>query len=372
MPATRDYYEVLGVPREASAADIKKAFRSKARDVHPDTSDREDAEERFKELNEAYEVLSDPEKRANYDRFGTAEPQTGFPGGYGYADPFGSGDGRPVLGHLRRRDGRRGPRHGEDRRGATWARRSVVTLREAAEGVDKDVSYTRLATCATCGGSGAGPGGSVQTCPVCHGSGQVATARRTFLGTFQSVAPCTRCDGTGTVVEPPCPTCGGQGRVQTRERVSVHVPAGVADGQRVVVSGKGEAGFRGAGGGDLIVTVRVQPHEFLHREGDDLHARAAVPMTVATLGGDISVPGLFGDVAVKVRAGSQTGETVVARGAGMPRQRGGQGDLVVHLNVVVPKKLSRQQRKLLEEFAASMGESREATTLERVRDWLGM
>lgn len=371
MPATRDYYEVLGVPREASAADIKKAFRSKARDVHPDTSDREDAEERFKELNEAYEVLSDPEKRANYDRYGTAEPQTGFPGGYGYADPFGAGMGDLFSVIF---DGVMG---GAGRGTARTAGRDMgaeisVTLREAAEGVDKDVSYTRLATCATCGGSGAGPGGSVQTCPVCHGSGQVATARRTFIGTFQSVAPCTRCDGTGTVVEPPCPTCGGQGRVQTRERVSVHVPAGVADGQRVVVSGKGEAGFRGAAGGDLIVGVRVEPHDFLHREGDDLHARAAVPMTVATLGGDISVPGLFGDVAVKVRAGSQTGETVVARGAGMPRQRGGQGDLVVHLNVVVPKKLSRQQRKLLEEFAASMGESREATTLERVRDWLGM
>jgi molecular chaperone DnaJ len=372
MPATRDYYEVLGVARDADPAAIKKAFRSRARDVHPDTSEHEDAEERFKELNEAYEVLSDPEKRANYDQYGTADPRAGFPGGaYGYGDPFGGGVGDlfsvifdGVMGGAGR-----GPVRTA---GRDMAAQVVVTLKEAAEGVAKTVTYSRVAPCETCEGSGAAPGGSAQACPQCGGSGQVTTARRTFIGTFQSVAPCERCSATGTVVEPPCPKCDGQGRVQIRESVTVEVPAGVFDGQRLTVPGKGEAGLRGAASGDLVVVVRVQPHDYLHREGDDLHARAAVRMTVATLGGELMVPGLFGDVPVKVPSGAQTGDTVVSRGSGMPRQRGGNGDLIVHLNVVVPKKLSKQQRKLLEQFAESMGEPRGASPLERVRDWLGM
>ena len=197
-------------------------------------------------------------------------------------------------------------------------------------------------------------------------------SRRTFLGTFQSVAPCERCGATGTVIEPPCPACGGQGRAQARESVTVEVPPGVHDGQTIRVAGKGEAGLRGADSGALIVTVRIRPHEYLHRDGDDLHARASVLMTVAALGGEVEVAGLTGPVVVKVPAGAQNNDTLVARGSGMPRQRGGAGDLVVHVNVVVPKKLSKAQRKLLEELAESFGERRSHSTLERVRDWLGM
>lgn len=372
MPATRDYYEVLGVEREASPEEIKKAFRSRARDVHPDTSEHENAEELFKELNEAYEVLSDPEKRASYDRFGSAGPQGGFPGGgYGYGDPFGGGMGDlfsvifdGVMGGAARQQMRTD--------GRDMAAQVVVTLEEAASGVAKEVTYGRVASCDRCSGTGAAEGGSLKTCPTCQGSGQVTSTRRTFLGTFQSQAPCDTCGSAGTVVEPPCPACGGQGRVQARESVTVDIPAGVRDGQTLTVPDKGEAGFRGASSGDLIVTVRVRPHEFLHREGDDLHARAAVPMTVATLGGEIEVPGLTGPVTVKVPAGTQNDDTLVARGAGMPRQRGGQGDLIVHANVVVPKKLSKAQRKALEEFAATMGEAHAPSRLERVRDWLGM
>lgn len=372
MPVTRDYYEVLGVSKDATADEIKRAFRSRAREVHPDTSDREDAEELFKELNQAYEVLSDPEKRSNYDRFGTAEPQSGFPGGgYGYGDPFGGGVGDlfsvifdEVMG------GGAGPQARPE--GRDMSAQVVLTLEEAAEGVSKQVAYSRVAPCETCDGTGAAEGGSAKTCPTCQGAGRVASARRTFLGTFQSVAPCDHCGGTGTVVEPPCPDCGGQGRVQVRENVTVEIPAGVRDGQNVVVKGKGEAGMRGAQSGDLIVTVRVAPHEYLHREGDDLHAQASVPMVTATLGGEIEVPGLGADVTVKVAAGTQNGDTLVARGAGMPRQRGGHGDLIVHANIVVPKKLSKAQRKLLEDFAASMGETHAATRLDRVRDWLGL
>jgi molecular chaperone DnaJ len=372
MPATRDYYEILGVPRDASAADIKKAFRAMARDVHPDTSEHDDAEERFKELNEAYEVLSDPQKRASYDQYGTADPRAGFPGGAGgYGDPFGGAGMGDLFSVIF--DGVMGGSRGAVRTaGRDMSAQIVITLQEAAEGVSKEVKYARVAPCRTCGGNGAAPGGTAKTCPVCHGAGQVTSARRTFLGTFQSVAPCERCGATGTVVEPACPTCAGQGRVQERESVTVDIPAGVQDGQSIVVPGKGEAGFRGDTSGDLVVSVRIQPHEYLHREGDDLHARAAVPMAVATLGGEIEVPGLFGAVPVRVSSGSQTGDTVVSKGSGMPRQRGGAGDLVVHLNVVVPKKLSKEQRRLLEQFAESMGESRSHSPLEKVRDWLGM
>jgi molecular chaperone DnaJ len=369
VPATRDYYEVLGVARDASADEIKKAFRGRAREVHPDTSEHENAEELFKELNEAYEVLSDPEKRANYDRFGTATPQNGFPEGYG--DPFGGGGVGDLFSVIF--DGVMGGNARQARpEGRDMAAQAVITLEEAAGGVSKQISYGRVAPCEQCSGSGAAEGGSASTCPDCNGAGQVVGSRRTFLGTFQSVAPCDRCGATGTVIEPPCPACGGQGRVQARESVTVQIPAGVRDGQTLRVPNRGEAGLRGAASGDLVVTVRVKPHEYLHREGDDLHARASIPMTVAALGGEIEIPGLTGPVSVKVSSGAQNNDTLVAKGAGMPRMRGGHGDLVVHVNVVVPTKLSKAQRKLLDELSDSLGERRQHSTLERVRDWLGM
>jgi molecular chaperone DnaJ len=373
LPATRDYYDVLGVSKDATADEIKKAFRSRAREVHPDTSDHDDAEELFKELNEAYEVLSDSEKRANYDRFGTAAPQNGFPGGgYGYGDPFGGAGMGDLFSVIFDGVMGGGARQQSRPEGRDMSAQVVISLEEAGEGVSKQVVYGRTAQCETCSGTGAAEGGSVSTCPDCGGSGQVVSSRRTFLGTFQSVAPCDRCGATGTVIEPPCPACSGQGRVQARESVTIEIPPGVRDGQTLTVPDKGEAGLRGAASGDLIVTVRVRPHEYLHREGDDLHARAAVPMTVAALGGEIEVAGLTGPVTVKVPGGAQNNDTVVAKGAGMPRVRGGHGDLVVHVNVVVPRKLSKAQRKLLEEFSDSLGERRAHSALERVRDWLGM
>ena len=371
MPSTSDYYEVLGVGQEATADEIKKAYRSRARDVHPDTSDHEDAEERFKQLNEAYEVLSDSDKRANYDRFGTAEPQGGFQGGYGYGDPFGGGVGdlfSVIFDTMAGGGGRQQVRP----EGRDMSAQVVVTLDEAFTGVSKQVAYTRLTPCTTCSGSGAAEGGTVTSCPVCHGTGQVSSARRTILGTFQSMAPCERCGATGQVIDPPCPTCDSQGRIHARESVSIDVPAGVYDGQAITVPGKGEAGLRGARGGDLVVTIRVRQHDFLHREGDDLHARTGVPAYRATLGGEIEVPVFDGKVAVKVHAGAQNGDTMTVRGQGMPRQRGGRGDLIVHVNLVVPTRLTKAQRKLLEELAESMGDARTPSKLDRVRDWLGL
>lgn len=374
MPATRDYYEVLGVPRDASDADIKKAFRSRARDVHPDTSDHDNAEELFKELNAAYEVLSDPQKRSNYDQFGTADPQAGFPGGgYGYGDPFGGAGMGDLFSVIF--DGVMGGAGRQQSRpeGHDMSAQLTITLEEAATGVSKQIPYARLAPCATCSGSGAAEGGSVKSCPTCRGTGQVVSSRRTILGTFQSVAPCDTCGASGSVIDPPCPTCFGQGRVQARENVTVEIPAGVRDGQTVRVTDMGEAGLRGAASGDLLVTVRVRQHDFLHRDGDDLHARAAVPMTVAALGGEIEVKGLNGPVTVKVQAGTQNDDVLIAKGHGMPKSRGGNGDLIVHANIVVPTKLTKAQRDLLEQLSETMGGStRHASALEKVRDWLGM
>lgn len=370
MPSTTDYYQVLGVSREATADEIKKAYRGRARDVHPDTSDHDDAEERFKQLNEAYEVLSDSDKRSNYDRFGTADPQQGFGGGYG--DPFGGGVGDLFSVIFDTMNGGGGRQQQVRTEGRDMSAQVVITLDEAATGVTKQVAYTRAAPCATCDASGAAEGGTATTCPSCRGTGQVTSARRTFLGTFQSVAPCETCGATGTVVDPPCTSCDGQGRVQARESVDIEIPAGVYDGQTVSVPGKGEAGLRGDHVGDLVVTVRVRQHEYLHREGDDLHAQAGVPMTVAALGGEIEVPVFKTKVGVKVPTGTQNGDTVTARGEGMPRQRGGKGDLIVHANVVVPKRLSKAQRKLLSDFADSMGDAHASSPLDRVRDWLGL
>jgi molecular chaperone DnaJ len=371
-PST-DYYDTLGIGRDASPEEIKKAFRRRARETHPDTSEHDDAEERFKQLNEAYEVLADPAKREMYDRFGTADPREAGMGGGG-GDPFGSGgfgmgdlfsvffDG--MGGNF----SRQASPEGRDMSGQV-----VVTLLEAADGAEKEIRYNRLAPCGTCGGSGAEPGGQVMICPQCNGTGQVRSARRTILGTFESVAVCDRCEGTGQVVDPPCPTCGGDGRVRVTESVSVKVPPGVTDGVQLRVRGKGEAGLRGASSGDLIVQVRVTPHETLHRQGDDLHGQARVLFTVAALGGEITVDGLHGPVKAKVPAGAANGDTVSVKGEGMPRLRGsGSGDLVVHVDIVVPKKLTKEQRRLMEELSASMGDGHEHTAFERIRDWLGV
>lgn len=373
MAPSTDYYETLGVSREASADDIKKAFRRRARETHPDTSEHDDAEERFKQLNEAYEVLADPQKREMYDRFGTADPrETGFGGGGGGGGAgggFGMGDLFSVFfDGMSGNFARQASPEGRDMSGQV-----VVSLLEAADGAEKEIKYNRLAECGTCGGSGAEPGGQIMMCPQCHGAGQVRTARRTIMGTFESVAPCDKCEGTGQVVDPPCPTCQGDGRVRITETVTVKVPAGVADGVQLRVPGKGEAGLRGASGGDLIVQVRVAPHETLHRDGDNLHGQASVLFTVVALGGEITVDGLHGPVKAKVPSGAANGDTVSVRGEGMPRLRGsGSGDLIVHVNIVVPKKLSKAQRRLLEELSASLGDGHEHSTLERLRDWLGV
>ena len=365
-----DYYELLGVSKEASADEIKKAFRKRARETHPDVNDGHAAEETFKQINEAYEVLSDPEKRARYDRFGTADPRAG--GGYGgdVGDFFDMNDLFSVFFGGVRGQGMRPDPNGRDLRTQV-----AVTLEDAAAGAAKDITVTHPMTCATCSGNGAAAGGSAQTCPECSGTGQKRTQRRTFLGVMESSAPCDRCGASGTIIDKPCPACGGQGRVNGTETIRIQLPVGIPDGYTLRVPGKGEAGVRGAASGDLLVTVRVLPHEFLHREGNDLHVMAGINIAQAALGGEITVAGLFEDVVVPFSAGVHTGDTVRVRGEGMPRMDGGKGDFIVHLDVLAPKKLTKRQKELLQELGESFGTGRkgdERTPLSKLKDWLGV
>lgn len=382
MPAsTRDYYEVLGVERTASAEDIKRAFRRKAREFHPDVNKADDAEERFKEVNAAYDVLSDPGKRDQYDRFGSVGRGAGGPGGQGGGyvdlnDLFGGGGGAGFdMGDLFSAffGGVSGAARGVRREGRDMAMTLTVTLEEAATGVEKDVVVNRLSTCDVCSGSGSAEDGGVTTCPDCNGAGQRVVERRTFIGVMQSVGPCDTCGASGSVIEHPCEECQGSGRVPDREHVTVTIKPGIRDGQQLGLRGLGEAGIRGATAGDLIVTVRIAPHEFLHREGDDLHCKSSISMTQAALGADLSVSGLLEDVDVDVPAGTQHGDSVRVKGHGMPRWGGsGRGDLIVHLGIDIPRKLSKKQKELLRELSTEFGDGtrEEKSTLDKLKDWL--
>jgi molecular chaperone DnaJ len=377
VPAgTKDYYAALGVGKEATADEIKKAFRHKARELHPDVNSAPDAEDRFKEVNEAYDVLSDPAKREQYDRFGTVNGAGG--GGYQYADfgdLFGGGGGFNMEDLFSAFfGGVSGGRGGVRLEGRDMAMQIVITLAEAASGVEKEIVLDRLATCDVCGGTGSTDKSTVVTCPECGGTGQRVSQRKTFLGTMQTVVPCERCGATGHIVENPCDECQGSGRVPDREHVTVSIPAGIRDGQQIRLRGLGEAGIRGATAGDLLVTVRIRPDDYLHREGDDLHCRATVTITQATLGSKITVDGVLEDNEVTIPAGTQHGDTVRVRGRGMPHLNGsGRGDLIVHVAVVVPKKLSKRQRELMEQLADEFGDqhSEHKTPMQKLKDWLG-
>lgn len=373
----KDLYEVLGVSKDATEADIKKAFRRKARELHPDVNKAADAEDQFKELNEAYDVLSDPAKRSQYDRFGTIPGASGgagyggsgyvdfedlFGGGFGMGDIFSSFFGGAASGARQQR-----------REGRDMGVGLRLTLEEVATGAKKEIVYDRLAPCPDCEGTGFGEGGKEVTCPECHGQGRVVTVQRTFLGDMQTAATCKRCGGSGHTIENACPECEGQGRVPDRQRVSVEVPVGIRDSQQLRLSGFGEAGLRGAASGDLIVTCRVQPHEFFERDGDNLHARANISMVQAALGATITLDGILPDEAVEVRIpeGCQNAQVVRVKGAGMPKFRSdARGDMLVHISVSIPKKLSKKQREILETLAEDMGEnvSEARTPLQKLRD----
>lgn len=375
----KDLYEILGVSKDASDAEIKKAFRRRARELHPDVNKAADAEDQFKELNEAYDVLSDPNKRAQYDRFGTIPGAAGggYGGGSGYVDfddLFGGGFGgmgdifSSFFGGQGGQGGRPARKEGRDM--GVGLR---ITLEEVACGVEKEIVYDRLAPCPDCKGTGLGENGKVVTCPECGGKGRVVSVQRTFLGDMQTATTCKKCNGTGSSIENPCPECEGQGRVPDRQRVTVKVPAGIRDGQQLRVGGFGEAGIQGAQAGDLIVTCRVQPHEFFERDGDDLHGRANVSFIQAILGAEIEIDGIMPDEKVQVRipAGCQNEQVVRVKGFGMPRLKSDiRGNMYVHVNVVIPEKITKKQRELLEKLADEMGEEVAAprSPLQKLRD----
>ncbi|WP_417304705.1 molecular chaperone DnaJ [Ellagibacter isourolithinifaciens] len=375
----KDLYEILGVSKDASESEIKKAFRRRARELHPDVNKAADAEDQFKELNEAYDVLSDPNKRAQYDRFGTIPGAAGggYGGGSGYVDfddLFGGGFGgmgdifSSFFGGQGGQGGRPARKEGRDM--GVGLR---ITLEEVACGVEKEIVYDRLAPCPDCKGTGLGENGKVVTCPECGGKGRVVSVQRTFLGDMQTATTCKKCNGTGSSIENPCPECEGQGRVPDRQRVTVKVPAGIRDGQQLRVGGFGEAGIQGAQAGDLIVTCRVQPHEFFERDGDDLHGRANISFIQAILGAEIEIDGIMPDEKVQVRipAGCQNEQVVRVKGFGMPRLKSDiRGSMYVHVNVVIPEKITKKQRELLEKLADEMGEEVAAprSPLQKLRD----
>lgn len=376
----KDLYEVLGVSRDATEDEIKKAFRRQARKLHPDVNKAEDAEDQFKELNEAYDVLSDANKRAAYDRFGTipgAASEQGPFGGSGYVDfddIFGGFGGMgDIFSSFFGGGAAGGARVRQDGRDMGVGLR--ISLEEAASGVKKEIIYDRLAPCPECGGNGLGENGHEATCPDCHGTGRVVTVQRTFLGDMQSTSTCKHCGGTGKIIENACPECEGQGRVPDRQRVTVEVPAGIRDAQQLRVTGFGEAGVRGAATGDLIVTCRIQPHEFFERDGDNLHARANVSMVQAALGCEVEIDGILPDEKVKVRIpeGCQNDQVVRVKNAGMPRfKSSNRGDLYVHVSVEIPRKLNKKQREILESLARELGEdvSSSRNPLQKLRDAL--
>jgi molecular chaperone DnaJ len=355
----RDYYEVLGVDRGADEATIKKAFRRLARELHPDVNAHDpEAEEKFKEAAEAYEVLSDGERRQLYDAYGHDGLKTG-----GFApnfDAFGSisdlfsaffgqGGFDAAFGGTRMRGG--AVQGGDVALGAT------ITLAEAATGTTVEVSYDATATCETCHGNGAEPGTPIVTCPKCRGMGQIQQVQRTRFGQMVRTALCDQCGGDGRVAEQPCHTCEGRGITVEQRRVSVEVPAGIADGQRIRVTGRGHAGERGGPPGDLFLRVRVREDERFLRDGDDLVTVADVPAPLAALGGTIQVPTLDGEIPVEIPAGTQPGETIRLGGRGMPPLgRGRTGDLRIVVSVKIPRRLSKRQRELLQELGDSLTE----------------
>lgn len=353
MPTASDYYDRLGVPRDADADQIKKAFRRLARELHPDVnSDDPEAETKFKAAAEAYEVLSDPDRRATYDRYGADGLRSGGfqPSGFGsFSDIFDAFFGGDVFGGA---GGRGGPAQGGD-----IAVSATIELSQAATGTPVEVSYEAVIRCETCHGNGAEPGTPIETCERCGGSGQLRAVSRTPFGQVVRATACDVCHGDGRVPQSPCKTCRGRGRVVARQTVSVDVPAGISDGQRIRLSGRGHAGEHGGPPGDLYVLVRVAEDERFVRDGDDLVTVVDVAAPLAALGTTLDVPTLDGPVPLEVPAGTQPNETLTLRGRGLPAlRRGRRGDLRVVVNVVIPRRLSHEQRELMEQLSASLGE----------------
>ena len=364
MAEKRAYYEVLGIQKGASEDEIKKAYKKLARKYHPDMNpgDKE-AEEKFKEVNEANEVLSDPEKKARYDQFGFAgvDPNYGagagggaYGGGFDFGDLgdiFGSFFGGGFGGGQRRNPN--APQRGESIRASV-----SVSFTEAAFGCEKSVTLERSEQCPTCKGNGCAPGTTPEICPDCHGTGTVQTRRQTPMGVFASNGPCRKCGGTGRLIHQPCPDCRGTGAVRKRKTIKVNIPAGIDHGQTISLRGQGNAGKNGGSAGDLLITVMVQPDETFRREGVDVFCDAPITFAQAVLGATLEIPTIDGKVKYDLPEGTQTGTVFRLRGKGIPVLNGrGRGDQYVTVNVETPRNLTKEQKEALRSFSDMLGES---------------
>ncbi|MCL4489328.1 MAG: molecular chaperone DnaJ [Chloroflexi bacterium] len=368
MPTKRDYYEILGVSRNATDDEIKRAFRRLAKQYHPDAnSGNGGTDEKFKEIGEAYQVLSDPEKRSLYDRYGHNAPQGGFNADFsgfgGFADIF-----EEFFGMGQRGAARRGPQSG-----AHLKYNLSLSLEEAVFGVEKKLEVPRLETCPHCQGSGAEPGTTPVRCPQCHGSGEVRRVQQSIFGSFVNVATCPRCEGEGEVVTTPCSECHGQKRMQVTRTISVQIPAGVDEGTQIRLSAEGEAGLRGGSPGNLYIVVTIRKHALFERDGSNLLLELPINIVQAALGDKVKVPTLDGEAELTIPAGTQQGKTFRIKGHGVPQiRRNDRGDLMVTVQVVVPQDLDEKQKTLLRELGKTLGtepvEPHEKGVFDKVKD----
>jgi molecular chaperone DnaJ len=381
MSEKRDYYEVLGVSRTATQAEIKKGYRAKAKQYHPDISKEADAEIRFKEVNEAYEVLSNEDSRSAYDRFGHAGVNGN--GGFG-GDPFGGfGAAGSPFGDIFETffGGNMGGAQSRARapqRGADIQVSVNLSFEEAVFGVDREIEIDRLETCQTCHGSKMKDGATPPTCSACGGSGEVRRVQQTILGQFMTSGPCPTCNGEGVMVTDPCDACNGKGRTRKYTKLSVSVPAGIDDGQTIRMTGQGEAAPGKGASGDLFVKVRVQSHKYFERRNKQIYSTVGINVAQAALGDDIEIDTLDGSVVFTIPAGTQSGQQFRLRGKGVPDLRGGErGDQLVTVEVVIPKKLSKEQEELFEQLSSSLGKDvtpqpKGKGFFDRVKDAIGV
>ena len=363
MADKRDYYEVLGISKGASEDEIKKAYKKMARKYHPDLNpgDKE-AEEKFKEVNEAYEVLSDPNKKARYDKYGHAGVDPNFgAGGAGFDGNFDFGDLGDIFGSFfgggfgggGRRTNPNAPQRGESIRMSL-----AISFEEAAFGCEKEVTVDRMEECGTCHGSGCAAGTSPEVCPDCHGSGQVQVRRQTPMGVFATSSPCPKCGGKGRIIHQPCKDCHGTGAVRKRKTIQASIPAGIDNGQTISIRGQGHAGKNGGPAGDLLITITVRPHELFRREGTSVLCEAPITFAQAVLGAELEIPTIDGKVKYDLPEGTQSGTTFRLKGKGIPSINGrGRGDQYVTVYIETPRNLNKEQKEALKKFAESMGDS---------------
>ena len=371
MAESKDYYSILGVSKDATADDLKRAYRKLAKQYHPDAQhteeDKKNAEAKFKEINEAYSVLSDENKRAQYDRFGSNFEQAGFGGsgfgGYSNAYDFSGFGGidfdlEDILGSVFGGGfGSSSKKSQGPTRGADIRTNMSLKFEEAAFGVKKEISITRNEKCDSCNGSGAKPGSRIITCDKCGGRGKIQMTQNTIMGAFSTVKTCDKCNGTGKVIETPCEKCSGKGIVRKSRKIEINVPAGIDDGQAISLRGEGDAGKKGGPNGDLYVVMKVAPHKYFKRNGFDISANVRVPFTKMALGGDIKIPTLEGEMEFNIPEGTTTGTKFRVKDQGIPILNGkGRGNLEFTVDVDVPKKLTDKQREILIEFAKTFGE----------------